>query len=86
MTNTDMGDKRVLVTGAGTGIGRGVALAFAAAGARVALHYAHSAAGVNSAVEEIAGGGGFPRRGVARRGGYGPGPGPSVHAIDDLNY
>ncbi len=58
MTNTDMGDKRVLVTGAGTGIGRGVALAFAAAGARVALHYAHSDAGANSAVEEIAGGGG----------------------------
>ena len=53
-----MGDKRVLVTGAGTGIGRGVALAFAAAGARVALHYAHSDAGANSAVEEIAGGGG----------------------------
>ena len=58
MTNTDMGDKRVLVTGAGTGIGRGVALAFAAAGARVALHYAHSDSGANSAVEEIAGGGG----------------------------
>ena len=58
MTNTDMGGKRVLVTGAGTGIGRGVALAFAAAGARVALHYAHSDAGANSAVEEIAGGGG----------------------------
>ena len=57
MTNTDMGGKRVLVTGAGTGIGRGVALAFAAAGARVALHYTHSDAGANSAVDEIGGGG-----------------------------
>lgn len=34
-------NKTVLVTGASRGIGRAVALAFAAAGARVAVHYAH---------------------------------------------
>ncbi len=50
--------KRVLVTGAGTGIGRGVALEFAAEGAAVALHYSHSDAGARSAVDEIRGAGG----------------------------
>lgn len=49
----EAGAKRVLVTGAGTGIGRAVALAFGRAGARTALHYAHSADGALSAVEEL---------------------------------
>ena len=40
-----MQGKRVIVTGSGTGIGRGVALEFAKGGADVALHYAHSDAG-----------------------------------------
>ena len=45
--------KKVLVTGSGTGIGRGVALEFAREGADVVLHYAHSDEGARSAVEEI---------------------------------
>ena len=43
----------MLVTGSGTGIGRGVALEFAKAGAAVVLHYAHSEEGCLSAVDEI---------------------------------
>ena len=54
MTHTrKMEGKRVLVTGSGTGIGRGVALEFAREGAAVVLHYAHSEGGAASAVEEI---------------------------------
>ncbi len=53
-----MRDKHVLVTGAGTGIGRGVALEFAREGAAVALHYLHSEAGARSAVAEIEAAGG----------------------------
>jgi NAD(P)-dependent dehydrogenase (short-subunit alcohol dehydrogenase family) len=45
--------KRALVTGAGTGIGREVALEFARQGADVVLHYAHSGKGADSAVVEI---------------------------------
>lgn len=48
-----MRGKRVLVTGSGTGIGRGVALEFAREGAAVALHYAHSGDGAQSVVAEI---------------------------------
>ena len=53
-----MQGKRVLVTGAGTGIGKGIALCFAQAGAAVGLHYSHSAAGAAAAVDEIRAGGG----------------------------
>jgi len=48
-----MKGKRVLVTGAGTGIGKGIALEFARAGATVALHYSRSAKGAEEAVAEI---------------------------------
>jgi NAD(P)-dependent dehydrogenase (short-subunit alcohol dehydrogenase family) len=45
--------KRALITGAGTGIGREIALEFARQGAAVVLHYAHSGTGAESAAEEI---------------------------------
>lgn len=53
-----MNGKRILVTGAGTGIGRGIALAFAKEGATVAVHYSHSSAGAEGVVKEITGAGG----------------------------
>src|SRR5262245_42847795 len=48
-----LADKRVLVTGAGTGIGRGVATECARAGAKVAVHYSHSATEANEVVSAI---------------------------------
>jgi NAD(P)-dependent dehydrogenase (short-subunit alcohol dehydrogenase family) len=45
--------KLVLVTGAGVGIGHGVALEVARQGADVAVHYASSAGGALEAVEQI---------------------------------
>jgi NAD(P)-dependent dehydrogenase (short-subunit alcohol dehydrogenase family) len=45
--------KFALVTGAGTGIGREIALEFAREGADVLLHYSHDASGAASAAEEI---------------------------------
>ena len=48
-----LAEKRALVTGSGTGIGREIALEFARQGADVVLHYAHSDKGAKSAVEEI---------------------------------
>ncbi len=54
----NLSGKRALVTGAGTGVGRGIALELAKAGAAVALHYASSHAGAESAVKEIRAAGG----------------------------
>jgi NAD(P)-dependent dehydrogenase (short-subunit alcohol dehydrogenase family) len=53
-----MVNKKVLVTGSGTGLGREIALEFSRQGATVALHYAHSAEGAESAVKEIKAAGG----------------------------
>ncbi len=50
--------KLALVTGAGIGIGQGIAAELARQGAAVALHYAHSAAGAEQTAREIAGMGG----------------------------
>lgn len=45
--------KRALVTGAGIAIGQGVAIGLAQRGARVAVHYSHSAAGAEQTVATI---------------------------------
>ena len=56
-----MQGRRALVTGAGTGIGRGIALELARRGCRVAVHYSHSAAGAEATVAEIVAQGGDAR-------------------------
>ncbi len=52
-TEGKLAGKKAIVTGSGTGIGREVALEFARQGADVVLHYAHAAAGAESAAEEV---------------------------------
>ena len=54
-TGARFAGRKVLVTGAGTGIGREIALAFGREGATVALHYSHESAGADSAVVELRG-------------------------------
>jgi NAD(P)-dependent dehydrogenase (short-subunit alcohol dehydrogenase family) len=61
MVDGSLRGRKVLVTGAGTGIGRGVALEFARAGAAVVLHYSHSRKGAEKAAAEIEAGGGRAR-------------------------
>lgn len=46
--------KRVVVTGAGTGIGRGVAIECARSGAKVVVHYSHSVTEADTTVQAIA--------------------------------
>lgn len=68
--------RRFLVTGAGTGIGRGVAIRLAELGADVALHYSHSSAGAESALEVIIG---LGRRGAVMKADLG-----DAHAAREL--
>ncbi len=46
-------DKNVVVTGAGRGIGRALALAFAGQGATVLVHYGHSQREAEEVVRQI---------------------------------
>ncbi len=50
---TDVTGKKVLVTGAGTGIGKGIALCMARSGAEVVFHYHSSRTGAEEAVDMI---------------------------------
>ncbi len=59
MTQYDFTHKSVLITGASRGVGRATALAFAKAGASVAVHFHQEVALATSLVEELAGEGHF---------------------------
>jgi glucose 1-dehydrogenase len=50
---TDLSGKRALVTGAGMGIGQGIAIELARQGADIAVHYAHSEKDANETASEI---------------------------------
>jgi NAD(P)-dependent dehydrogenase (short-subunit alcohol dehydrogenase family) len=52
MTGTQLQGRKVLVTGAGTGIGQGIALECAREGADVVFHYSHSGDGALASVSE----------------------------------
>lgn len=57
--NTNLNGKTALVTGASRGIGRATALALAAAGARVLVHFGSDEQAANSVVETIRAAGGL---------------------------
>jgi 3-oxoacyl-[acyl-carrier protein] reductase len=58
MTDKPLAGKIALITGAGRGIGRVIALRLAQDGASIVAHYAHSKAGAEQTVAEIEGMGG----------------------------
>jgi len=59
MSNAErLAGKRVLVTGAGNGLGSGIALQCAREGAAIAVHYSSSSAGASKIVAEIRAAGG----------------------------
>jgi NAD(P)-dependent dehydrogenase (short-subunit alcohol dehydrogenase family) len=55
---TGLANRTALVTGASRGIGRAIALALATAGARVVVHYGHSADKAKAVVDQIGAAGG----------------------------
>lgn len=57
MENTAFSGQCVLITGSSRGVGRACALAFAQAGARVAVHYTQDAEAANRTLAELAGDG-----------------------------
>jgi len=53
MITIDLSGRRALVTGANSGLGRAIALNFAAAGARVGVHYLDDRASADAVVKQI---------------------------------